>query len=146
MAQVVEAASESLPAFFGQVSNVEPSETGETIQISLGQEDSHKERETDLMVAGSSGAIAFTHGRTFLLSIWKPRSRLVRTSCTHRLPLACLTVKCPLKLTVISCRFNAHTGVLDGRLNPGRTLGQPRKVFFGLYRVDTCLLHTVGLA
>ena len=44
MAQVAEAASESLPAFFGQVSNVEPSETGETIQIFLGQRDSHKER------------------------------------------------------------------------------------------------------
>ena len=67
------------------------------------------------------------------------------TSCAHRLPLACLTVKYPLKFTVISRRFNAHTGDSDGRLNPKRALGQPKRGFFGLYKIDTCLLHAVNL-
>ena len=74
VAQVAEAASESFPAFFGQVSNVEPSEAGEMIQIFLGQGDSHKEREADLMVAGNSGDRVYPRSNfpQFPLSIWKP--------------------------------------------------------------------------
>ena len=76
--------------------------------------------------------IAFTHGRTspFLLSIWKPRSRLVETSCIRRLPPACLTVKSSLRFTVISCRFNAHTWRLGWKVESYTRLGTTEEGIF----------------